>query len=181
MNPVTYKKLTHAMESKVTDRFSSGRERSTWIQHRGVKLLRLTIPKVHPNDIPGGTLKSIKEDLELGDADFIDLCNCPFTRQDFERHLDAILLSRRRPPLPAPVSGFVIQDDARLPYDAYELNRLRFAWAMDGASYKTIKVFLQSNPERQWAPVARGLTEDEARDEAALAYLEALAAEDPAN
>ena len=99
MSPVTHRQLTHAMDTKVTTSFGNGRERSAWIEYRGVKLLHLTIPKVHRNDVKEGTLRGIQEDLELADADFLDLCMCPFTREDFQRHLAMILLARKRPPL----------------------------------------------------------------------------------
>jgi hypothetical protein len=179
VSPVGYRELTHAMESKVTPDWGSGRERVATIERHGIKLLQVTIPKVHRRDsVPLGTLKHIQSDLELSPEEFDGLCQCWFDRDDFLGHLDDLVLARKKPPLPAPVEGSMSDGVNSAPYRAYELGRKRYGWSPDGDRHRAIRVHMERNPEFQWDEMGAYGNEDEARQAAALAYFAALAAQD---
>jgi hypothetical protein len=164
------------METKVSSEWGTGRERVKWIERRGVKIFKVTIPKVHSGTVPQGTLNGIRADLGLSNEDFRNLCECPFTAEDFDEHADAELLRRSTPPMPEPVHGEIIDGDSPRHYTGYEIGRRRFAWcASRSGSFDVIVVFIEKNPERQWATLLTGLTETQARDRAALAYQEKAA------
>jgi len=178
MRPVTYRKLTHAMETKVTDSFGNGRERSCLIEYDGIVLFHLTIPKIHQGDVTPGMLRAIQSDLELPDGEFEDLCACPFTRENFQSHMRRIVLSRNEPSLPDQVTGSVLDGDSRVPYEGFDLGRTRFVWARgSGVLFRVLEVRMLANPERQWNELVPDLTLEDARDEAASRYFKALAAD----
>jgi hypothetical protein len=84
------RRLTRAVRQKTGAEFRSGSELNGWIYLDGVKLLRVTLPKVKGTDIDRGTARSIRDQLRLSDADFEGLYDCPFGSAQFRIHLERV-------------------------------------------------------------------------------------------
>lgn len=73
------------MEKKVRIPFGGGSERTGWYALDGIKLFRVTIPKIHKNDVTTGTANSIRNQLKLTGPQFGDLLRCPMSGSDYEQ------------------------------------------------------------------------------------------------
>lgn len=82
---ISYRKLTHALESKIGLKFRTGQERNAWYFLDGKMVLRVTAPTTHKGDVPKGTASEIKKNLMLTTPQFRDLIACPISGSDYER------------------------------------------------------------------------------------------------
>jgi hypothetical protein len=85
-----HRRLSRNVQAKTGAQFGSGGERTGWIYLRGVKLLRVTMPKVHRGEIDRRTAESMREQLHLTAANFEGLYDCPFGSSDFQAHLERV-------------------------------------------------------------------------------------------
>lgn len=87
-----YREVTGAIEKKVPGpRTSGGHERNRWAVINGMRVLRVTFPKIHTGDIPPGTLNSIRKQLRLDRMRFDAFVDCSMTGTEYEAHLQGLI------------------------------------------------------------------------------------------
>ena len=65
--------------------FRHGSERTAWYTLDGKKVLRITVPTIHKDSIPKGTLSSIRKKTHLNKDEFERLVDCPLSSSDYEK------------------------------------------------------------------------------------------------
>lgn len=87
-----YREIINSVHSKTpvpNGYWRSGKENSAPIVIDGIQISRVTLPKAKTGDIRPGTLNSIRKQLLLCKAQFIDFINCPMTRTDYIHKMKA--------------------------------------------------------------------------------------------
>ena len=89
-----YREVVRSIQSKTPvpeGKWRSGKERSAPIIIEDVFISRVTIPKEKggSKDIPPGTLNSIRKQLLLCKAQFVDFISCTMTKPEYVRKMKA--------------------------------------------------------------------------------------------
>jgi hypothetical protein len=76
--------VARALQQKLNLHFRSGKERNAWFHLDGVPVIRVTMPKGRGQLAPG-TAESIRNQVRLSRAEFLDLIKCPLKESDYLR------------------------------------------------------------------------------------------------
>jgi hypothetical protein len=82
---ISYGDLLRALQGKVGLDFRTGRERNAWYVLDGKKVLRVTAPKKHRENVRSGTADQIRKNLKLTTPQFKELIDCPISGSDYEQ------------------------------------------------------------------------------------------------